>query len=184
MIEKISSYAETIICLIIAVTIIELILPNSKNKKYVMFVSSLIIMLTVINPIISVFNHEFDVSQNIYEIQEKMQNAEYVESEKYDLEYNIYNTYIKNVENNIKSRIEEIGYEVLESKVNINKKSYEPENIEMRIKYKDGFIQPIVIDVFGERNKSDIYEVDVNRIKEILSNEYGVKKEKIIINSR
>ncbi len=184
MIKNISSYAETIICLIVAVTIIELILPNNKSKKYVMFSSSLIIMLSVINPIISVFDSEFDISKKIREVQANMQHIEYTASDNYDLEYNIYNTYVKNIENNMKSRIEEIGYEVLESKIIVNAKNYEPENIEMKIKYKDGFIQPIIIDVFSNNLNANIYEADANKIKEILSNEYGVKKEKIIINNK
>lgn len=184
MIKNISSYAETIICLTIAVTIIELILPNSKSKKYVMFTSSLMIMLAVINPIISVINSEFDISKKVSEIQADMQHVEYIASDNYDLEYNIYNTYIKNIENNMKSRLEEIGYEVLESKIIVNKDNYEPENIEMEIKHKDGFIQPIIIDVFSDNSKNDIYEADINKIKTLLSSEYGVKKEKIIINRK
>lgn len=182
MIESISKYAETIITLMIAVTIIELILPNSKNKKYVMFSCSLIIMLSVINPILAMFNSDYNISQKIDELQKEFSDVEYSSSTKYDLNYNIYNTYINKLETNMKNRLEDIGYKVLESEIRVNKDTYEPESIEMRIKYEDGFIQPIVIDVFGNESNNIIYETDLNKIRDILANEYGVEKEKIFIN--
>ena len=181
MIDDISKYVETIITLIIAITVVELIVPNSKNKKYVMFVSSLIIMVSVINPIIGVVNSNFDVNEKLNEIGKEINNIEYSSKQKYNLDYNIYNTYITNLENNMKNRLEDIGYEVLETKINVDKATYEPTNIEIRIKYSDGNVQPIIIDVFCASDDS-IYNSDVNKIKEILSAEYGVKKENISIN--
>lgn len=182
MVEKISNYAQTIILLTIGVTIIELLLPKGNNKKYAMLMCSLVIMLAVISPIINVFNEDFDVSLVISEVQEEMKDLEYSSVNNYDLQYNIYNTYLDNLSSNIENRLQEMGYRVLESKINVDKTTYEPLNIEMKVEYDDGYIQPIIIDVFENISSNKLYDVDVNKIKDILSINYGVDKENIKIN--
>ncbi|MBO5143308.1 MAG: stage III sporulation protein AF [Clostridia bacterium] len=182
MIDKISDYAEVIITLVIAVTIIELIIPNGKNKKYVMFASSLSIMIAVLNPILSVLNMDFDILESLNTIEEEMNDMEYSSSTKYDLDYNIYSSYISNLEENMKARLEDIGYRVVESKINVDKTTYEPTNIEMKIEYSDGFIQPIIIDVFENLSNNKIYEADIKKIKTFLNQNYGVHENNIIVN--
>jgi len=181
MIENISNYASNIITLIIAITIVELLLPNNKNKKYIMFTCSLIVMLSVINPILAFLNSDVDISNKITEVQKEMQKHECNSVNSYDLEYNIYNTYIDELENNMIARLEDIGYKVLESHIIVDKTTYEPTRIAMKVEYADGDIQPIVIDVFGDNNKK-MYDVDINKIKDVLSSSYGVDKKDILIN--
>ena len=182
MINKLSDYVTTIIVLIIAVTFVELLLPDNKNKKYVMFACSLIIMLSVINPILGIFNNEFDISSAMNQIKDEMKEIEYNSATNYNLNNNIYLTYIENLKNNMQRRLEDIGYEVLETTIKIDEVTYEPKSIEMKVKYEDGYIQPIVIDVFENSASNSIYEADVKKIKEILYADYGVAKNNIKIN--
>lgn len=182
MVESISSYAESIIILIIAITIVELILPNSKNKKYVMFVSGIVIMIAVINPVIKFFNSEINLSEEVNKIQETFNSYEKSSYTNYDLDYNIYNAYVRELEVNMKTRLEELGYEILDTKINVDETSYNITNIEMNIKYDDGFVQPIIIDVFKNDSSSKVYEADINKVKEVLASNYGVAKENIKIN--
>ena len=51
MIEHISNWAEQIIVAVIIATIIEMILPNGNNKKYVKAVIGVYILFTIISPI-------------------------------------------------------------------------------------------------------------------------------------
>lgn len=51
MIENISSWAEQIIVAVIIATLIEMILPNGNNKKYVKAVIGVYILFTIISPI-------------------------------------------------------------------------------------------------------------------------------------
>lgn len=183
MIEKISNYAEAIVILIIIITIVELMLPEGKNKKYVMFVSGIIIMLSVIKPFINFLNLDLNLELEVAEIQETFNNFEKNSFAKYDLNYNIQDSYIKNLEVDMKARLEEMGYNVLETKINVDEDTYEPINIEMRVKYDDEYIQPVIIDVFGDNTTDMIYEVDINKIKEIISSNYGVVKNNIRINN-
>lgn len=182
MIDNISNYISSIIILILAITIIELILPNSKNKKYVMFASTLVIMLSVINPILKVFGFEIDITKEVENFQKEMKGYENSSVTKYQLEENVYDTYVENLKNNMKQRLEDIGYRVLKTEIQVDKYTYEPNQIEMLIEYEDGDIQPIVIDVFGNTQTEKIYDADRIKIKEILEKDYGVKKEKIQIN--
>ena len=52
MMNFLSSWAEQIVLAVIIATIIELILPNSKNKKYIQMVIGIYIMFNIISPII------------------------------------------------------------------------------------------------------------------------------------
>ena len=52
MINYLSSWAEQIVLAVIIATIIELILPNSKNKKYVQMVIGIYILFNIISPVI------------------------------------------------------------------------------------------------------------------------------------
>ena len=182
MIKSISDYAESIVILIIALTIIELILPKNNNKKYIMFVSSIIVMIAVVNPIIALFDSEFDISEEVSKIQEEIVSVENDSYANYDLSYNIYNTYIYNLEKNMINRLEDMGYKVINTKIIVDEKTYEPKEIEMKVEYADGDIQPIVIDVFNKESSTNIYDVDVNKIKTVLESNYGVEKNKIKIN--
>ena len=183
-VDKISGYIEQIITLIIAITIIELILPNSKNKKYVMFVCSLVILISVINPILKVFNSGIDISKTIKNIQQEIKKTEYTLSTEHELDYSIYDLYIKNLEGNMVDRLEDMGYKVLESKINVNKETYEPENIELKVKYDDGYIQPVIINVFENILDREMHEADIDEIKETLALNYGLEKSQIKVNQR
>ena len=65
MIYGIKIWAEKIVIVVIICTIIELILPETNNKKYIKTVMALIIVYTIISPIISKIQNK-DISLNKY----------------------------------------------------------------------------------------------------------------------
>lgn len=180
--QEVSNYVSSIVTWILTMTIIELILPNNKNKKYVMFSCSLVILLSVVNPILTVFGSEIDVSNEIEKFQKEMKTYENNSATNYSLEESLYDTYVENLKEDMQKRLEDMGYEILKTELQINESTYEPEKIEMQIRYQDGYVQPIVIDVFGNMANEKIYDADCIKIKEIISETYGVKKDKIVIN--
>lgn len=182
--REISNYIASIVILMIAMTMVELILPNHKNKKYVMFAGTLIILMSVINPMLKVFGSDFDMNSKIKELQAEMNQMESGKVEEYQLENQLQVTYQNLLITNMKERLTEIGYQVLEIKVKIDEVTYEPQKIEMKVRYKDGYIQPIVIDVFGNLGQENFLDADCNKIKEIFFETYGVKKENIMINGK
>ena len=59
MIDFMISWAEQIVLAIIVATIIELILPKSKNKKYIQMIIGVYVLFNIISPII---NNKEDIS--------------------------------------------------------------------------------------------------------------------------
>ena len=69
MISFLSNVAETIILTIIVCTILEMLLPNSKNKKYIKVIMGIYLIFNIISPIINndkIFATDFQniISQN------------------------------------------------------------------------------------------------------------------------
>ena len=52
MISFMSSWAEQIVLAVIVATIIEMILPKNKNKKYIQMVIGVYVLFNIISPII------------------------------------------------------------------------------------------------------------------------------------
>ncbi len=180
MIEKLSDGVAMIVLLVITITIIEMILPQNKNKKYVLFVGSLIVFFSILSPFLTFFKKDFDFSSVAKQWQEEFQQAETSYVSEDNLESTVYTSYLENLKTNIVERLERMDYQVLEIEVHVNKETYEPEKMELKVKYKDGYVQPVVIDVFHQ-NKTSIYEADKEKIKQVLQASYGVEKENITI---
>ncbi|MGN1301562.1 MAG: stage III sporulation protein AF, partial [Clostridia bacterium] len=66
MIEIINSWAQKIIIVVIICTIIEMILPEGKNKKYIKTVIGIYVVFTIISPIISKINNSNTLDLNKY----------------------------------------------------------------------------------------------------------------------
>ena len=68
MIEFFSTWAEQIVLAVIIATIIEMLLPNNKNKKYVQMIIGIYILFNIISPIIKnkeVFSFdEYNIEDN------------------------------------------------------------------------------------------------------------------------
>ena len=83
MINFISSWAEQIVLAVIVATIIELILPKNKNKKYIQMVIGVYVLFNIISPIIKnkdnfsveKYNTEKYESQSQYEIDQSSMDA-------------------------------------------------------------------------------------------------------------
>ena len=77
MINFISSWAEQIILAVVIATIIELILPNNKNKKYIQMVIGVYILFNIISPIVN--NKEILADIEEYQLEEyNTTTSEYV----------------------------------------------------------------------------------------------------------
>lgn len=81
-----------------------MILPDGKNKKYAEVVSGLYILYVILNPILNIDN-SFAVS-NIKETIMEISNESYVSQEQ------MARTYILGLENSLKEKIENAGFEV------------------------------------------------------------------------
>lgn len=176
-----NKFAMSLVSSIIAITFIEMILPSNKIKKYVVFVSSIVLVIVVINPIMTIFNKNINIENILKDNETFILNNEYKNKMHYAKEKDIENTYRTFLKDDIISRMKENGYIVRNISVEVDDKTYEVTGMELEIEHDDGSIQNVVIDVsINEEKKSET--IEVSEIKDLLCETYGVKKNNIIIN--
>lgn len=179
MIESLSNYAFAIICSSFIMNLIQMILPDSSNRKYVIFVCGVIITIILINPVISIVHKDFDI-QKILTINEE----KYVDIEKnYEEQYNeeILGRYKKNVEEGIVKRLNDAGYVVHSIECEYDEKTLEPKALKLNIEADSGTVTPVRIEVSSEHNDENkkLSFVQVANLKSMLKSTYGINNIKI-----
>ena len=114
MIEFLSSWAKSLGLTIVIVSILEMLLPNNKNKKYIRMVMGIYVIFTMISPVIN--NKEvFDLNNISIEEYGSVQASTNVDQTSMDKR--IEELYIQELEKDMTKKIQEKGYTVLSCKV-------------------------------------------------------------------
>lgn len=202
MIEFIKIWANQIIVSVIITTIIEMILPNGNNKKYIKIIIGLYVLFTIIQPIIiKVTGKSIDISDFNYN---KYFDTDVLEISIQDFEDNnsklIKQAYIDNIKEDIRNKIIQKGYEVINCSINIlddeSKDTYGTiNNIKLKINKQEKTLQNrsnivqienVDIDINNNINniKEELELSDEEKIEiiEYLVQEYSVDKKNIVIN--
>ena len=153
MISFLSSWAEQVILAVIIATILELILPNSKNKNYVLF--------NIISPIIK--NKEKLVFSEI-DLDKYITTSTKVEQSSMDAR--LEKIYLDELENNIKSKFKNAGIEIIKCTI----------DAELDTTKKNAGIHSIDVKV---KNVDD--EQKISKIKQEIIEEYEISEDKIKI---
>ena len=66
MVNWLNTWAQRIIIVVIICTIIEMILPEGKNKKYIKIVMGIYVVFTIISPIIAKINNKEKIDLEKY----------------------------------------------------------------------------------------------------------------------
>lgn len=206
LIEWISSWAEQIVVAVIIASIIEMLLPNGNNKKYIKAIIGVYILFTIISPVIGKFVNidlkDIDYEKYFKEIetQETISQSLTTNNEKAMGEI-----YISNLKADMKNKLEEKGYKVenINLKVELeDEKNYGKVNeialSVSKLKEEDNTnkenntiainkIENVKIGNEVENTKEvkaskDIGNSDKNQIKDYLASVYDVKKKNIRIN--
>lgn len=124
MIDFLSNWAQGIIVAVIIATIIEMILPNDSSKKYVKVVVGIYILFTIISPIITKFSSDnFNINDilDTKAYEEQMAKSDEDISKKIEENNNrtIKDIYQSNLESDIKAKLKDKGYEVLNTYIQI-----------------------------------------------------------------
>lgn len=182
MIKFMKNWCEGIIVGVMISLIIELIIPEGNNKKYVKVISGIFIIFTVLNPIFQNLNFDFEKT-----FDELFDNSS-VETSTVDVYVNneMKDVYILGIENDIKEFLKGNGYKV--EKVNIKLDLNYEEIISLEIKIKDFEniedieIQNIVISDDKENiDKNKVEDEELKKIKNVISEEYKIEEGKISI---
>jgi stage III sporulation protein AF len=168
MIEKSKQWCEGIIVAIIISIIIEMLIPDGKNKKYVKVVIGIYIMFITLNPILELLNYDFEIDDFF-----ELQNIQV--SSNYDPE--MVEVYVLGIEQTIKEEIENLGYDVENVSVFLDDTYENIEKIELEISGKAYKIKSIEKVVIGENKKNVVY---YEEIIQFLKENYGISEDNIV----
>jgi len=200
MVSVIDSWAKGIILAIIFATIIEIILPEGNNKKYIKTVIGIYILFVMIHPFLS--SNKININSIMQDTTSKIDEYK---TEELTLETNQYieETYVSKIQEDIREKVKDKGYNINYLNLNIETKSEEfygevkeinikilkIENIDKQSNTENTIqkIDNVEINISDKTNVEEtidenIKEDELEELKEYLSNEYGTGKEKIHIN--
>lgn len=179
MIEGLSNYALSLVSSIFIINIVQMILPENKNQKYILFVSSMIVTIIIIEPIIEIFNKDISVSNILLESQEELiQISEENYNKYYEME--VLNQYKANIENGIITRLEDMGYKTKVIKCEYDKETLEPQYLYLELIPSEGEVIPVKIEVTSNPQKDDFALMEKIQISETLRNEYGIERMEVV----
>lgn len=171
--EFLNTWLQGIIVAVVIASIIQMILPNGNNKKYIKVVLGVYVVFQIITPVINkFFNSDFEVSSliDIDKYTKKMETYE-VSSKNTDInktnEDSIKQIYITNLKKDIKTKLED--------------KDYLIKNVEVQVENNENYdIKSLVIYVNGkndnkEENNKEKTENNIH-INEIEKIEINVSK--------
>lgn len=211
MVKFINSWAQGIILAVVIATIIELILPEGNNKKYVKTIIGIYILFAIVYPLLTKISNK-NININSIAASVNKEVSKYETNTSITLETNSYieNTYKVKIKEDIENRFLEKGYEVDLLTVDIetqNKENYgQINNITMQIeKIKQtekeensnnitsnsiNEISKVEINISSnnsvEKNEKqqnkEISEDEIQSLKEYLNATYGIQENKIQIN--
>lgn len=203
MIEGLKNWAQGIVIAIIIGTILEMILPENNNKKYIKTVIGLYIVFTVISPVISGIMGGNIKIENYIDVEKYATVSGYANYEQTIILENdskVEDVYIKTLKQDISTRIKQKGYNA--NSINIDIETTSKENygkiLGLYISISESKAQENTINI-NEVNTvkinvsatnstntttqlSDVSEGKINEIKEFLMDTYGIEKSKIHIN--
>ncbi len=111
MIEFLSTWAKNIGLAIIVISILEMLLPNNKTKKYVRMVFGMYIIFNIISPFI---NNKDILDVSSFDLE---QYANYTSNqasgEQTSMNNRIEEIYIEELEKDITKKVEDLGYQVV-----------------------------------------------------------------------
>ena len=182
MVNFLSSWVKNLSLALIVVSILEMILPNNKTKKYIKTIMGLYILFSIISPFIKNSNNlnlsEFNINSYAEGIVEASSN-EVVNQESMDKR--IKKIYVQELEKDITSKIKEKGYTVSNCKVDVD--GIEDGNIKnITVKLKDKN-ENLNSEENYKNKKINIENVLVEEIQKVKIQVYNNKEEQQSNNS-
>lgn len=180
MISKISIWAKGIVIAVIIGTIIELILPENKNKKYVKVVIGIYVLFCIISPVLgSTFNlNEVDMEKYLF-----LNTTQNIQNDTSNDDETIKKIFKENMNNQIQLDLQKFGYDSnninITTDKNYNIISIDISNI-IEYKEKDTMINTVEINIKDKPAKG-IPTSDKEKIIEYFKTTYKLEESNIKI---
>ena len=150
MIANLSSWAQGIIVAIIVGTLIQMLLPENKNKKYIKVVIGIYILFCIISPVVGK-----QLNLDEYNLEKYID----VENKNIQEETNIYD---KNIRDIFKNKV------ILNIKSQLNSKGYESNNIQIDIDENCNILKIKISEIYERQEDTEINEnnqIVINKIE-------------------
>ena len=207
MINFLSSWAEQIIIAVIIATIIEMILPENKSKKYIKMIIGMYILFNIISPAVNNKQY-FDFEEFDLEKYASSKVSSDVNVNQESMDKRLEELYISELEKDIKNKVNEEGYIVNSCKVDaildqnsenkgINKitlkiskdtknnenSKNENNNISKveKVEINVGLEKFINLEEKSKKSENEISDLQIAELRKVLSSYYKVDIKNIII---
>lgn len=191
MVSWIKDWSQGVIVAVILATILEMLLPNNKNKKYITSIIGIFILFSIISPIISrvtgknIKLEDYIDTKNITSTNYTMDNVALLESDS-----NVEDLYINTLKKDITNTVKSNAFCVNSISIDIQRKSEknygEILGITLNVSPENdntvSIVEEVNIDTSLNQKKNNVSEGRLNVLKEILMETYGISKDKIAIN--
>lgn len=190
MIEFFSEWTGQLVVALIIGTLLEMIMPKGKNKKYVKMLIGIYIIFCMISPFTQI-NETFSLGSISEKIEEY--GKESIQENQTSMDARLEELYIEEIEKSISEELYNIGYEVKKCEVqaNLNSKIDKSgiESITIKVKKyikEESDIEKvenvnISINNHKKENTTNIEDDDIKIIKKIILEKYEVQEEKVHI---
>ncbi|WP_186430009.1 stage III sporulation protein AF [Clostridium sp. BSD9I1] len=188
--EIIKSWISNICTVVLFITAVEIILPDNSLKKYAKFVLGLILMTVIINPIMKVYDKNFDInvmSSNVekaIEIKESKSNMEEYKKNNLNATLETFNSNLKKLsEEKLKEKFKDMDFEV-KVKSDIEHNQVKITSIEAGVKERGiQKIKKVAIESFKseKENTNENENERFNEVKQFLSKELNIQEKLIKI---
>lgn len=203
MIEFLSSWTKGLGVTIVVVSILEMLLPNNKTKKYIRMVLGVFVIFNIISPLIQ-NKDKLDLSNLDIENHTTLQTTSTVTQTSMDKRIN--KLYEEELEKDIIKKVQEKGYDVKSAKINTTRneeqeweinqiqlnieKGKEPvketETVENKIITEIQKVRKVDTKISKEEKTSNqekkVTNTDIQNVKKFLIEEYGVNEKCLKIN--
>lgn len=180
MIEFLSSWAKGLGLSIVVVSILEMLLPNNKTKKYIRMVMGIYVLFTIISPFIE--NKELLDVNNI-DFEEYMTTQTSTEVDQTSMNKRIEELYVEELEKDITKKVEDKGYVVTKCKVDAQISSEEEETkinkITLNIEKSSNQAENLNIDEGSESQNGDVSIENTENENNSLENKIVIGIQKI-----
>lgn len=166
MIDVFRNWINILLCLGIFTTILQLVMPNNKLRKYIYSLIGVVTIITVVSPFINLMknkNMESAIMQVVANIDEtKIENIDEVKYKAVN-QNAIKENFISSLKQDISSKLKQEGVDVIKSNVFLDS-NYNIEKIEINIKKIEKNVTQIstITEVVKYINKE--YDVDFSKI--------------------
>lgn len=186
--KGLNSWASGVIVAIIVATIFEMLLPEGNNKKYIKVIIGIYILFTIMSPVVSnMLDDEFNIETIFSSVSEYQYSTEQTTINTDEV---VLDTYINNLKEDIKKKIELQGYNADEIKLIIGEtdENYgQIQKIDIIASKKENEnnikeIEKIDININKKtEEKAKISKEEINELTKYLAEEYKIDENKIII---